>query len=373
MDAVALLGVTNEQEPMLRYILMSMQINKALTFRASSIGDCLMGKYLLENIHAQFPQARLGIVVASRAWMIRDLFAAYPWLEVIEANRRSPLRLFSLLKNFYRSDLVVTQYAGKPGGRFGLASKLFARILAKHPTSLKLRRGTGGLVGFTDASWWSGALYDKLVPMRSGTAPAELEREALLAAGIPIAYQHPTMRCMPIPNVTEKFGLGASRYIVVHLFAGNTGRGLSPDKKHKLLVALAEKLPGIRLVVSGGVTDREEALAAAHELPATVIAGEATLQELTDLIMKSHGVVSVDTGVAHMTAQLGKPLIVLATCLGLHWWKEGQYDRQAPIRIFTRTEANGHSYNKYPDCINHIDIREVARSAMGLCDMVVSS
>src|SRR3989338_3419571 len=98
-----------------------MKIEKALTFRASSIGDCLMGKYLLENIHAQFPNARLGIVVASRGAMIRDLFATYPWLEVIEANRRSPRSLFYLWRNFRNSDLVMTQYAGKLGGRFGLA------------------------------------------------------------------------------------------------------------------------------------------------------------------------------------------------------------------------------------------------------------
>ncbi|MEK7114207.1 MAG: hypothetical protein AAB850_01520, partial [Patescibacteria group bacterium] len=103
-----------------------MEIKKALTFRASSIGDCLMGKYLLENIHAAYPHARLGIVVASRAEMIRDLFAAYPWLEVIEANRRNPVSLFSLWKKYHESDLVVTQYAGKLGGKFGLASKLFA-------------------------------------------------------------------------------------------------------------------------------------------------------------------------------------------------------------------------------------------------------
>ena len=166
-----------------------MEIKKALTFRASSIGDCLMGKYLLENIHARYPNARLGIVVASRGAMITDLFAAYPWLEVIEANRYSPRALWSLWKNFHGSDLVVTQYAGKPGGKFSLLSKLFGRILARR----------AGLIGFTDVSAWNGVLYDVLIPHTLSDAPAALERHALRAAGFPVSPEYPTMRCLPMP------------------------------------------------------------------------------------------------------------------------------------------------------------------------------
>lgn len=329
-----------------------MIVSKALTFRASSIGDCLMGKYLLENIHAQYPEALLGIVVASRVEMIRDLFAAYPWLEVIEANRRSPRALLSLLKNFYGSDIVVTQYAGKKGGRFGFASKLAARLLAKR----------GGLIGFTDASRSSAFFYDKLIPLTVAASPATLEREALRAAGVLITFEQPIMQCISMSGTAEKFGLVANQYIVVHLFAGNKGRGLSPEKKRELLVALTTKLPDTHLVISGAVSDRGEALAAARDLPATVVAGEVTLQELMNLIRASRGVVSIDTGVAHITAQLGKPLVVLATCLGLHWWEEEQYGADAPIMVFSHDEvcANGHVLKNYPDCLNTIDMKEVA-------------
>ena len=334
-----------------------MTVSKALTFRASSIGDCLMGKYLLENIHANSPEARLGIVVASRGAMLRDVFAAYPWLEIIEVNRRSPRALASLLKDFYGSDVVVTQYAGKQGGRFGFASKLSARILARR----------GGLIGFTDASRFNSVLYDKLIPHALTAAPAALEREALRAAGIPIEYEHPAMQCVSMPHVLEKFGL-SKNYVVVHLFAGNKGRGLSPEKKRELLTRLAEKLPDTRLVISGGAADREEALAAAQNLPATVIAGDASLQELMNLIRASRGVVSVDTGVAHITAQFGKPLIVLATCLGLHWWGKEQYGTDAPISLLTCAGlcATGHLYKTYPDCLNTIDMEEFARKVLAL-------
>lgn len=328
-----------------------MDIRKALTFRASSIGDCLMGKYLLENVRAQFPHARLGIVIAGRTEMIRDLFAAYPWLEVIEANRRSPASLLSLARRFYGSDLVVTQYAGKPGGRFSFASKLMARFLAKR----------GGLVGFTDSSRWNTVLYDRLIPVRSDIAVAEHDREALRKAGLSTALPFPTLEFIQDDSAREKFHLEKGKYLIVQLFSGAKGRGLHSDKKRTLLAALAKEFPDLRLVISGGAADKEEVLQVAEHVPATVIAGEATLQELMNLISDSRGVVSVDTGIAHIAAQIGTPLVVLRTCLGPNWWLPDQYGISVPITVCSHDTscAAGHSYGNYPPCINGISIGEV--------------
>lgn len=331
------------------------EIKKTLTFRASSVGDCLMGKYLLENVHAHYPKAKCGIVVANHGDMIRDLFRAYPWLEVIEANRRSPRALWSLWKNFHGSDIIVTQYAGKKDGRFALTSKLAARLLAKQ----------GGLIGFADASKINGLLYDTVVPFSRASPPAALERKALGAAGIPVTREWPTLQCVPGP-ITDKFNLAPRDYIMVHLFAGNKSRGLHPDKKRELLAALHAALPDTRLVISGGKNDREEALRITVGLEAAIIAGETTLQELMNLIMDSRGVVSIDTGVAHMTAQLGIPLIVLTGCLGRHWWQEGQYRPEAPISVFSRADlcVSGHRVsNGYSDCLGEISIPEVVYTA----------
>lgn len=328
------------------------EIRKALTFRASSIGDCLMGKYLLENIHAQFPEARLGIVVANRGAMIRDLLAAYPWLRVIEANRRSPRALLALCRDFFGSDLVVTQYAGKHGGSFGLASKLVAWLLAKR----------GGLIGFTDVSSWNKVLFTHLLPVRSDRSVADHEREALRSAGLSVLLPFPTLECVHTDAALSKFNLETGKYILVHFFAGNKGRSLSPEKSRELMAALHARLPHMRLVVTGGTGDREIALAIAEGLPATVIAGEASLQEMMNLISRSAGVVSVDTGVAHMTAQLGKPLAVLRTCLGPNWWFSSQYGTAVLMRVFSADASceRGHKARDYPACINGIDMRDVA-------------
>lgn len=326
-------------------------IRKALVFRASSIGDCLMGKYLLENIHAQFPQVRCGIVVANHGDMIRDLFATYSWLEVIEANRRSPKALLYLLKRFYGSDLVVTQYAGKHGGSFGLASKFVARVLAKHD----------GFIGFSDSSKWNGMFYDRLLPVRHDRAVAEHEREALRIAGLSVPLPFPTLECVPSDVALAKFGLKKGKYILVHFFAGNKGRSLSSEKSRELIAALHAKLPNLQLIITGSANDRGTALSIAQDIPAIVIAGDASLQEIMNLIKESAGVVSVDTGIAHMAAQLGKPLVVLRTCLGPNWWFPEQYGNDAPLTIFSHDEVctGGHISKDYPDCINAIDMKEV--------------
>ncbi len=311
-----------------------------------------MAKYLLENVHAQFPEARVAIVVSSKASMIRDLFAAYPWLEVVEANRHSVASLWFLWKNFHGADFVVTQYAGKPGGHFSLWSKLFARLLA--------RRGV--LMGFEDASKINRYVFDHCVGGVIGEAPAELERKALKAAGLSVPVESPTL--LFNKEDLNQFGLTGAPYIVVHLFAGNKGRGIHPTKKRELLQALVQAFPGVMLVVSGGMDDKTEAEEVAQGLPVKVVAGQASLQHMLGLMAGSVGTLSVDTGMAHMSAQLGRPTIVLGTCLGLHWWKSQQYSFSA-IEVISNRAAHpqGHVFEEYPSCINEIPTQEVVETA----------
>src|SRR3989344_1903964 len=144
-----------------------------LTFRASSIGDGLMWKYLLENIRAAHPDARCALAVSGRAGLLRDLFAAYPWLTVVEVNKNP----FSLLRFFARGrhDLVVTPYTG---GVFGLLPKLAARGSART------------LIGYSDASSLNNFFYNHLISLVGRSrAPRLLECDALAAAGVPVSVE----------------------------------------------------------------------------------------------------------------------------------------------------------------------------------------
>lgn len=330
-------------------------VEKALTFRASSIGDCLMGKYFLENIHTQYPQARCGIVVAGKSAMLRDLFKGDSWLEIIEANRRNPAALLRLWQEWRKCDVVSTQYAGKAGGSFGLLSKLAARLLARR----------GALIGFKDAARGTAFLYDHLLPFNPDVAPAEHERQALRAVGFSVPLAYPTLEAVPDPAVLKLFGVESDRFVLVNLFSGSEKRGLSPARQRALILSLSKQLPGVPLLVTGGPQDREAAAeATARVSNAQVVAG-ISLEQTIQLALQAHLTVSLDTGVAHIAAHMRRPLIVLSTCMGLFWWGEDQYGPGIPQRVFSAAEhcRSGHIMAAHPVCLNAIDMDVVGSAA----------
>lgn len=307
-----------------------------MTFRPGSIGDCLMAKYFLEQVRAQSPDAECTIAVPTRVGMVRDLFAAYPWLNVVETKA---LRL-------PRRDLVVTPYTG---GVVPLKTKLFARLLAKN------------LIGFSDRSSFNRFLYDTVIPLVGrARAPRLLETDTLAAAGIPMATERPSFTYLPQPQLLVKLNLTEKQYVVLHLFSGGDARGLSPERKQALIEALAKTLP-VPLVLTG--TKKEtDSLGA---LPANARAAQTTLQELAHLIDHSSGMVSLDTGAAHIAAHLRKPLVVLASCVGVQWWGKEMYGENVPSALFERTQvcAGHHDYSGYAKCLDAIDVAAVAERA----------
>ncbi|MFZ3043638.1 MAG: glycosyltransferase family 9 protein [Minisyncoccia bacterium] len=309
-----------------------------------------MGKYFLENVRAARPDARCALAVSSRVGMVRDLFAAYPWLEVVEANKnpRSLLTLFARGRN----DLVLTPYTG---GVFPIASKLVARLIART------------LIGYTDASRLNRFLYTKLIPLVGrARAPRLLETDALTAAGVPVSIEHPTFSYLPQPQLLERLGLQQGKYIVLHLFSGGDARGLSPESRRTFVHTLTAVLPeGMNIVLTGSDKERESL---GKEFPAQVVSVPTSLQELAALIDSAALMVSLDTGAAHIAAHMRKPLIVLASCVGAQWWSSDMYGLQSPHTLFTCSEvcATGHDYSGYAKCLEAISMDAVAEKARSI-------
>lgn len=325
-------------------------MDKALTFRASSIGDSLMAKYLLENIRAYSPFVRCGLVVANRGAMIRDLLAAYPWIEVIEANRKSPRALFTLMKHFWQSDFVCTLYTG---GTLNLSTKLVARLLARR----------GALIGFVDPSPVNGLLYNIVLPHhgRSGV-PRLHECDTLATRGIPVFTERMTFQYLPQPGLLERFGLEKKKYVVVGLFSGSPARGLSPKRRQDLVDALACAMPSMPLVFIG--TEGERAEIERMTLPPCAQIVKTSVQEVAALIDSAASMVSLGTGTSHIAAHLRTPLVVLVACQGLSWVGKDQFG-DAPISVFSCPGEcpDGHDYLGYGKCLEAIDMDAVGTYA----------
>ena len=308
-----------------------------------------MGKYLLENIHHAYPEAQCSILVSSKSEMARDLLAAYPWINIVEANTRHPITIFSAFQKLCFSDATVTQYSGR--GSFSTSSKIFARILTRF----------GGLAGFTDSWPFNGLLFDHLIPFSMRRAMRLHECDALKALGIPITFPEITLIPRDDNTVLEKLNLEKKSYLVLNLFSGSRGRGLSLEHQRTIAHTIIDTFgTSIKIVLTGGPSDEPLMRSIKEFVPMLVLASGIGMQELITLVAKSKAVVSLDTGVAHIAAQTGVPLVVMRTCWGYNWWNTDQYPRKG-IVVLAHDElcADGHIAKDFPECLSAITAKEI--------------
>ena len=329
---------------------------KAFTMRASSIGDALMGKYFLENLHSAHPSANLYMIAGSRGGMIRDLLAGYPWLKVLEANRHSPTSLMRVWKELVGTDLALTQPAENP---FSLPSKFFARLVSKK------------LVGFEDGSRWN-FLYDILVQFDGEEKSDGMileEQKALRAAGVPIGFRDLTLSYLADPGVLARCHLAKKEYVLVHLFSGNDGRSISQKKRIEIVRALREALPEIHLVLTGGPEDAARAGEAAAGLPNVVnLAGRTSIQELINLIARARSTLALDTGAAHIAAHLRAPLCVLTRKAARHaWWGEPMYQNRPTVLCNEAADDSAPRFERCPPSLETIDLSTIVDKVAKLC------
>ncbi len=334
-------------------------VKKALTLRASSIGDCLMGKYFLENVHAATPSARCTLLVGSRAAMINDLLQGYPWLDVIEVNRRHPLELLRSWRRLYGQDITLTQYAERP---FSLPSKLFARTVTKR----------GGMVGFIDPFFANKILYDTLLPF-AGEKKSEgmivEEQKALAAAHIPISIKDFSLKYQTDSAVLARFGLEPKQYVVIHLFAGNEGRSISQEKRQRVVRAVRESLPaGYQVVLTGVSGEAARAEGARADMQGVKnLAGKTTVQELINLIAGARAVLALDSGAAHIAAHLKVPLVVLTrTEAKQGWWSEAMYGGRPTVLTQAGEDDEAPRTTPHPPSLEQIDLSAITATVARL-------
>ena len=103
-----------------------------------------------------------------------------------------------------------------------------------------------------------------------------------------------------IAATQERFALGTD-YVVFC-----PGAEYGPAKRWPYFAELSQKLP-LPVVVVGSPKDAE----AAHGIKGSNLVGKTTLDEAIDLIAGSRYVVSNDSGLMHVAAALGRPLVAL--------------------------------------------------------------
>jgi ADP-heptose:LPS heptosyltransferase len=311
-----------------------------------------MGKYFLENVHAKFPRARCVLLVGSRKEMIRDLFAAYSWLEVLEVNRRNVRGVLRAYADLRGMDVSLTQYAENP---FSLPSKLFARAVTKK----------GGMFGFDDRSAWNTYLYDTVIPFAGEDKSEGMiveEQKALKAANIGVEVPQIRLSYIEDTQVFSRFGLEPQKYVAVHLFSGSEGRSISQKKRLEIIQSLRKTIPTeIKIVLTGAKGESSLAEETLQDLYNVFnLAGKTTIQELINILASARVVVSLDSGAAHIAAQVGAPLVVLTRKAALTaWWGQSMYQGKPHVLCNTKADDSSKRTGPNPPSLETIDPQEL--------------
>jgi ADP-heptose:LPS heptosyltransferase len=328
-------------------------INKALTLRASSLGDCLMGKYFLENIRAQFPGAQCTLLVGSRGNMIQDLLKGYVWLHVLEVNRKDWRGVLKARSDLHGEDITLTQYSERP---FSLPSKIFGRFVTK----------SGGFIGFDDHAAISKILYDRIIPFEGEIHSRGMiieEQRALEAAGLSLSVPELGLEYVHDEKVLAKFGLTGGQYVLAHLFSGAEGRSFSQQKRIEIVRTVRSALPpDFKIVLTGGPGDKTRADEAAQGLEGVLnITGQTTIQELINLIDNARVIVALDTGAAHIAAHLKKPLAIMTRTEALNgWWGRPMYNDRPHVLCNKLMDDTLPRKEIYPPSLETIDLAIIA-------------
>ena len=174
-------------------------------------------------------------------------------------------------------------------------------------------------------------------PRKAPEAPMS-EHYARLAGNGPLSQPRLRVSAEEVEQAKRKFGI-AARYAVLC-----PGAEYGPAKRWPYFAELSRQLP-VPAIVLGSQKDRE----ASEGINGTDLAGKTSLDEAMALIAGAQFVVSNDSGLMHVAAALGRPLVALfgssspahtppaspaARVLWLHIECSPCYQRECPLGHF---------------------------------------
>ena len=253
------------------------------------IGDALMSQPLLARLRAKGPQVRIDVLAP--AWVAPVVRRMPEVAGVIEApfahgelRLRERWRLARTLKALGYDQAVVLPNSWKSA-------------LVPFLADIPLRSGYVGESRY--------GLLNLPYRRRPGREPMALHFARLAEApGAPVAEPLPEPRLDVAPDAIDaarrKFGIEGPYAALC------PGAEYGPAKRWPYFAELARRL-GLPTVALGSARDREEC----GELPGRNLAGETTLDEAIELLAGAELVVSNDSGLMHVAAALGRPLVAL--------------------------------------------------------------
>ncbi|MEX1033854.1 MAG: lipopolysaccharide heptosyltransferase II [Cellvibrionaceae bacterium] len=282
------------------------QAHRILIVGPAWVGDMVMAQALFQVLKQRRPHAEIHVLAP--AWT-RPLLARMP---EVAASIDMPVghgqlmldqryRLGMALRGKYRQAIVL------PNSLKSALIPFFAQI--------QQRTGWRGEMRF-----W---LLNDIRLLRKQDYPLMVQRFAALGydPGAPLPESLPTPRLSAIseslPDLLSRFGLDRLRPILALCPGAEFGPAKRWPERHYATVAEQRIAAGWQVWIMGSTRDVPVADAIVKALPAEArkhchtLAGNTELAEAIDLLSVADAVISNDSGLMHVAAALGRPLVAV--------------------------------------------------------------
>ena len=271
------------------------EINTIGIFAFAAIGDSILSSSLLPALKQKFPNAKVIIFCSKTNAAIYSVIEGFDELVVLPITK--PLKSWAILKKYPVDVLIDTSQWFRLGALYAwLANPKWS-------------------IGFKTKNQNRHYAYDQIV--QHSDQIHELENFQALLLPLNCAPSKSLAIRKDFKNFEPwKFTNIDGPYVVLHPWASGTNSRMREWPEHNW-VNLANRLAqnGLKVVISGSSVDQIRANNLFHRLnlgnAIEVIAGKATLNELSNILRDAKACVSVNTGVAHLSAALEVPTVVL--------------------------------------------------------------
>lgn len=263
---------------------------RILVVRLDQLGDIIQTFPFIESLHAAFPNARIDVLTTSAGAVLYR--RAFDFLSFIEWE--CPWFDGSRTPNFSTSQVRSMIRSNAYDAAFDLRGDI--RLIW-----LMRRAGVQNLVGY--GATGGGFLLDIEAPWDANQHAIDKNLKLLEAAGIPVTSRVPRMKA-------DMKSFSSKKRLAVHPDAGTTAKKWPPSYFSKAISQVLKK-NDCDVVLIGLKTDIGDQIE--KELGGRVQnkMGKTSLPELISILAGCDGLLSNDSGPAHLMAALGKPVWVL--------------------------------------------------------------
>lgn len=261
--------------------------------RTAAIGDTLLLRGILDDIHAQRANVRL-LLITGRTNAEAGALVATGVAEHVVVPERNPAGALAMLRPLQLDLLVDT----------GAWPRLDAILAALS--------GARYRVGFRTQAQSRHFAFDAVVEHSDAVHEVDNFRALFRAAGVE-SRRDPSLRGVPLPDLPES--LTQAPYFVFHPWSGGYKGHIKewpPERWLHLGRALSSRG---RMLISGSPSEAARSETLAQQLRAAGVdalaATNLTLSQVAALLKSARAVVSVNTGIMHLAASVGAPTVCL--------------------------------------------------------------